>query len=168
MAGRLLKCYGYKCLENGTKWPKEELFNKGNKNFCRECYEQTVKDENGRKTLYSVITQVYNIPFPNGMMLRQIKEFKRIRSYEYEDIAKALLYAKHILNRDMQVKYGLGLIPYIIGDAIKYYQDQKDRVENMKGKNVLTDNKVLKKQFNEYEKDEKRNEKIINMEDILK
>lgn len=167
MAERLLKCYGYKCLENGTKWKKGELINKKGKNYCKSCYNEIIKDEEGRKILYSVIAQVFGIPFPNGMMLRQIKEFRRIRTYEYEDIAKAILYAKHILKKDMQVKYGLGLIPHIIEDAKIYYQNQIDRVENMKGKKIFTENKVIKKQFSVYNKNEKRNEKIINMEDIL-
>lgn len=164
---RMVKCYGDKCTQDGIKWEKDKLFNKGGKNYCRDCYTTLIKDEDDRKTLYTVISQVFGIPFPNGQMLRQIKEFRRIRTYEYEDIAKAILYSKHILEKEMSVKYGLGLIPYVIEDAKQYYKDQSDRANSMKDKKIFSENKVVKKQFSSYDKDEKRNKKIINMEDIL-
>lgn len=163
MAARKLKCYGW-C---GEKWPKEDLTKYKNQNFCRDCYRRKVKESEGLQTLHAVIQQIFNIPFANGHMLRQIKTFHNERGYDYEDMAKAILYSKHILKKQMHVKYGLGLIPYVIEDAKKYYEDQQNRVENMKGKLISSENKVVKQKYYSYDRDVNKNKKIIDMEDIL-
>lgn len=160
---RLLKCYGT-C---GKKYVKEELEQYKSKNYCSECLRVKRKDDEGRDTLQKVIMKIFNIPFPNGQMLRQMKMFREERNYEYEDQAKAILYGKYQLKKEFHPKYGLGLIPYIIDDAVEFYESQTAKMEAMKNKKTNYDTNVLYVKPKEYDKDEKRKEKLIDMEDVL-
>lgn len=161
---RLLKCYG----ECGEKYEKEKLIHYKSKNYCENCYNKKLKNDEGRKILYEVIGNVYNIPYPTGQMLRQMKAFREERNYQYEDQAKALLYAKHILKKDMRSSYGLGLIPYVIDDAVKFYNEQVEKSKAMEGKKVQHESKVVKKKMKEFDKEERLKQKLIPMEDLLK
>lgn len=161
---RLLKCYGT-C---GEKHPKTELTKYKNLNYCITCYRDKMKNDQERQDLLNVISSVYDIPYPTGFMLRQMKQFKEDRNYSYGDQAKAILYSKNILNKVMKSNYGLGLIPYVIEDAKKYYTDQERRMDEMEGKELQHASNVIKKLDVEFDKDAKRKEKLFNMEDILK
>ena len=162
---RLLKCYGF-C---GEKYEKENLINYKSKNYCKECYEIKVKDDEGRKILIDTISAVFNIPYPNGQMLRQMKMFREDRNYQYEDQAKAILYSVKILKKNMHPKYGLGLIPYVIDDAIKFYEERRKLSEQMKGKNFESDSKTFKMKPKKMVDNQSKilNKRLINMEDIL-
>lgn len=163
---RLYKCYGNSCEQEGCKWELKDLTKEGGKNYCDKCLRQLRVDQEGRKILFDTISQIYGIPFPTGQMLRQIKEYRRMRNYEYENIAKAIIYSKLILKKNMDAKYGLGLIPYVIDEAVKYYDEQKRRIENMKGKNLTkeTTKKIVK--VSKFNKTENRENKMLSMEDI--
>lgn len=160
---RLLKCYGF-CHE---KYEKSELTNYKSKNYCSKCLAQKKKDDEGRNTLHLVIMSLFEIPYPNGQMLRQMKMFREDRNYDYEDQAKALLYAKHQLKKKMHPKYGLGLIPYVIDDAVKYHAEQTKKMEEMKDKGTAYESDVIFVKPKNIDLDKKRKEKIIDMEDIL-
>lgn len=166
MAERMLKCYGFECSDNGIKWPKSKLTVKNGKNYCDKCLVEMIKEEDGRATLYGIIKDVFQMPFPNGMMLRQIKEFRRVRTYEYEDIAKAILYAKYVLHKDMTPKFGLGLIPYVIEDAKAFYIDQKEKIKNMEGKTIQNENVKARANI-KRENNTLLKSKMIDMENIL-
>lgn len=127
-----------------------------------------MKDDEERLELINVISSVYDIPYPTGFMLRQMKQFREDRNYSYGDQAKAILYSKNILNKVMKSNYGLGLIPYVIEDAKKYYADQERRMDDMEGKEFQHASNVIKKLDVKFDKDAKRKEKLFNMEDILK
>lgn len=65
-------------------------------------------------------------------MLRQIKQFKEQRKYSYENIRKALLYANYVQHVKFSPKYGLGLVPYVIDEAIRYHDDQVKKLKKWK------------------------------------
>lgn len=85
MSNRLLKCYGY----YNKKYPKEVLIKYSptgegaGKNHCPECYQRKVKETKEREDLYNFIKTTYNLNFPTGNMLRQIKQFREERNYTY-------------------------------------------------------------------------------------
>ena len=66
---REYKCYGT-C---GKKYQKEFLVKVSSKNYCKTCASEIEKQKKDREVLYKTIQTVFNIPFPNGMMLKQIK-----------------------------------------------------------------------------------------------
>lgn len=160
---RLLKCYGW-C---DSKYPKIELTQYKNKNYCKECYKRKVEDDDGRIKLLDTISNIYNIPYPTGMMLRQMKQFREERNYKYNDQAKALWYGKHVLKKQFYSSYGLGLIPYIIDDAVKYFEDNKKRQEKMKDVSSVNKTQTITKTWQENDKQLYRKNKMIDMEGIL-
>ena len=94
-------------------------------------------------------------------MLRQAKNFRNDRNYGYEDQAIAILYIKNILQKEMHTKFGLGLIPYVIEDAKKFYIDQKQKMEDMKEKDFYYEIDVIKKKKVEFDKFSAMKNKLI-------
>lgn len=123
MATRLLKCYG----ECEQKYPVEQLFKTGGVNYCLPCLKKKEKEKTDRELLYKTIQLIFKVPYPTGQMLRQIKEFKEMRNYDYEGMTKTLCYIVKILKITPQTKYGLGLFPYHYDNAVKYYKDLEEK-----------------------------------------
>lgn len=111
---RLLKCYGY-CNE---KYPKDQLIIFKNKNYCEPCYNKRVKEVRDRNILYKTISERYNISYPTGRMLKQIKEFTEDRGYSLALINYTINYiGDYKRNIKLDPKYGLSIIPHIIDEA---------------------------------------------------
>lgn len=161
---RLLKCYGT-CND---KYAKTELINYKSKNYCKSCYDKKFKDDSEREMMVNVICTYFNIPYPTGHMLKQMKTFREERNYSYKDQANAICYSKDILKKQMKPSYGLGLIPYVIDSARDYYTKQEKRLNDMEHKEVFQDIKKVKKLEKVIDKDLPRKRKLLNMEDILK
>lgn len=123
---RLYKCYG----DCGTQHEKEKLTKVGSQNFCFPCAEKKHKDAKDRDTLYKTIQTVYKIPYPNGQMLRQIKQFKEDRNYTYEGMTKCICYFVKVQKKQPFLNGGLSFLPYHYDSAVKYYDDLEERRKN--------------------------------------
>lgn len=158
---RLLKCYGY-CDE---KHPKSDLVKVGSKNFCKKCAKIKEKENKDREILYKTIQTVYNIPYPNGQMLRQIKQFSDERNYTLEGMTKTLCYFVKIMKKKPYLNAGLSFLPYYYDNAIKYYNDLDERRKNLKE----VDNNVVNITITRkpYDTTYYKKTKMINMEEIL-
>lgn len=159
---RLLRCYGY-C---GKKYPKDELVKYGGKNHCKPCASRKEKEQQDRDLLYKTIQKVYNIPFPNGQMLRQIKMFKEERNYTYEGMTKTLCYFVKIQRKQPLLQAGLSFLPYYYDSAIKYYEDLEEKRKNT----VVVENniKIIKITPRKHNKREELiRKRIINLEGLL-
>lgn len=163
---KLLKCYGEDCVAINKKWEKDLLIKYKGKNYCPSCSEKESKEDEDRQLLYNLISELYQIPFPNGLMLRQIKQFKVERKYTYENIRKALLYANYVQKVKFHSKFGLGIVPYVIDEAIVYHEDQVQKAKNMEGKSLTSTKTTIRKNFTNYDRDEKMKEKMINLEEF--
>lgn len=153
---RLVKCYGT-CKQ---KYKKSTMFQISNLNYCESCYKAAIKERNDRADLYHYIQETYNVPFPTGAMLRQIKTFKEEKNYTYKNMRLTLKYAFTKKNYKPERKFGLGLIPYFYDEMLDYYRDlQEKRLTNkvekkethvvkVKASNIMTDRTVKKKQIN--------------------
>lgn len=135
MSGRLLKCYGY-CNQ---KHPKEELVKVGSQNHCKPCAEKKQKEKNDRDILYKTIQKIYDIPYPNGQMLRQISQFQTDRNYTLEGMTKTLCYFVKVKKQKPFLNGALSFLPYHYDSAIKYYDELDERRNNAKD----IDNKVV-------------------------
>ncbi|AJO60848.1 Bacteriophage related protein (plasmid) [Bacillus subtilis] len=162
MSSRLVKCYGT-CEQ---KHPQSIMQKFKSKNYCPACYKKKVKEVEDRENLYNKCKEVFGISFPTGLMLRQIKQFKEERGYTYKNIGFALDYIVRIKKIQLELKYGLALIPHYYDEMIDYYKDLKRRRENMVVKKIETQKVQIKPPSlsqNRY-----RDKKLINMEDLLK
>lgn len=161
MSVKLLKCYGF-C---GEKHFKENLVKVGSKNFCKPCATKKEKEINDRDTLYKTIQTIYNIPYPTGMMLRQIKQFSEERNYTLEGMTKTLCYFVKIMKKKPFLNGGLSFLPYYYDNAIKYYNDLDERRKNVKDEGIKTTHLVIKPKT--VDVFSYRNKKIIDMGGLL-
>lgn len=122
---RLLKCYGW-CEK---EYSRKDLTKYNKKNYCAKCLERKKFDDVGRAKLYEQIRKSFKIGEPTGVMYSNSKNYREKQGYTYQDQAKAIWYADVILKKEMNEKYHLGIIPYVIKDAVKFYDEQKARIE---------------------------------------
>jgi len=123
---RLYKCYG----ECNEKYIKEQLIKVGTQNFCVPCANKKNKETKDREVLYKTIQTIYKIPYPDGQMLRQIKQFKEDRSYTYEGMTKCLCYFVKVQKKVPFKNGGLSFLPYHYDSAIRYYDELEERRKN--------------------------------------
>jgi hypothetical protein len=123
---RLLKCYG----ECGGQYLAEELVKVGAANHCKPCADKKIKEQTDRDTLYKTIQKIYNIPYPNGQMLKQMKDFKEQRNYTYEGMTKTLCYAVKVLKMTLTVRGALAILPYHYDAAQIYYVELEEKRKN--------------------------------------
>jgi hypothetical protein len=161
MAARLVKCYGT-C---GLKYPQEQMKKLSGANHCPSCYESKEKDIADREELYNFLKSYFNLNFPTGLMLRQIKQYREERSYTYKNIRFALDYMIRIKKIDLNLQYGIALVPHYYDEMIAYYKDLKERREKTQVVKVktITVQKKPRNLENTY-----RQKKLINMEELLK
>lgn len=117
---RMYKCYGT-C---GNKYEAEEMSVLGGKKYCFSCKEAKESKEKAMKELYATIKRLYNINFPTGLMLKQIKQYAEERSYTYEGMTQTL---KYLQNKGVAFNptYGLGLISYEYENAQAFFKQQE-------------------------------------------
>ncbi|PEN61657.1 hypothetical protein [Bacillus wiedmannii] len=161
MSKRLLKCYGT-C---GEKYPQSELTKYKNANHCLPCYQAKVKEVEDREKLYELIKKTFNLNFPTGLMLKQVKQFREERQYTYKNIAFTIDYIVRIKKMKLHMQYGIALVPHFYDEMIAYYKDLKRRREQMKD---IKPRKVTVKMQPPVLENEYRKKKLINMEDLLK
>lgn len=161
MSGRPLKCYGW-C---GEKYPREEIVKVGSKNYCKKCGERKQKEIKDREVLFHTIQITYNIPYPSGQMLRQIKQFKEDRNYDYEGMTKTLCYFIKVIKKKPFLNAALSFLPYYYDSAIKYYKELDERREKAKD---IVENEVKHIVIGPIKHDTSYKEKkMIKMEDVL-
>lgn len=160
MADRLVKCYGG-CDQ---KYPKSQMLVFSNKNHCPTCHTKKVQEKAERELLYKYLQNYFNISFPTGLMLRQIKGFVEERNYTLKNIRFTLDYIIRIKKMTINLKSGIALVPHFYEEMLEYYRTLNERRSQMvlKKTEIVT---VKLKPFvfeNEY-----KNKKLINMEALL-
>lgn len=145
---------------------KAELIKYKNKNYCFKCYKKKTEEDLGREMLVRTISEVFNIPYPTGRMLGQMKRFFEERNYTYVDQANALTYGRDVLKKKFTPNYGLGLVPYIIDDAREFYAKRDRQLEDMKNIKSLGKVEIVDKKANFYQEKNRRS-KIIDIESEL-
>ena len=78
-----------------------------------------------KKELLDWICDIFGIEKCNEMILKQINKYVTERGYNYKDIARALTYYVDVKNNKPDIKYGIGIVPYVIDEARAYYENLK-------------------------------------------
>lgn len=123
MSARLLKCYGYECIENNVKHPKEDLFLYKGHNYCAVHYSEKLKEDEDRAYLYGIIKEYYHVEYPTGVMLGQIKKYtsREHQNYTLRGIAETIKFMATKPNVYMDTNKGIGLVPYLYEEAKMEY-----------------------------------------------
>lgn len=162
---RLLKCYGDYCEKHNRKHKKENLIKYKSKNYCKECYEKLVKEDEERDKLLNYIKNEYGISFVTPLMQKHIREM-RSNGMSYKRIYALIYYCLHIKKnfRKPDMKYGLFTYTNHYEEMIRYYSERKKRRQNNAGK--VNETRTLKIDSMEFYSNEYKDSKTIDMEDI--
>lgn len=152
-----------KCKSCGDLFDRELMHEIGSKKFCSTCHQSLLKEKKDREDLYHYIQESYDIPFPTGRMLRDIKIYKEERGYTYKNMRLTLKYAFERKNFQPDKKYSLGCVPYFYDEMIEYYKDLKKKMEQRVKPVEQRKVKISSKQFT----NKKQVSKSIDMNNLL-
>lgn len=117
---RLSTCKGCE-----AKITKEEKFTYSGKTYCKKCYDLKVQENNEYTNLINTILKYFELDVMNGMILKQIRDYKDNFNYTHAGMAYCLWYLVEIKTVKMNVKYGIGLIKFEYENAKKYFLQQQ-------------------------------------------
>lgn len=157
---RLYVCYGV-C---NKKHEKEALINHNGKNYCKDCYDKKMKENNDRVELYNYIKEIYSISFPTGYMLKSIKQFQDDYGYKLKGIYLTLKYCKEIKKMSFNPKMGLGIVPYEYENAKAYWIERNKKMKAHKDVEIKPETVVITGLSN---KNHFKDSKLISWEGIL-
>lgn len=156
---RLSTCKGCE-----AKLTKEEKFIYSNKSYCKQCYDKIILEKESYNNLIKTICEYFNIQFPEGLMYKQIKDYKEQFGYTYNGMSYTLWYCKEILSKNFDKKYGVALIKYEYNNAKNYFnsqQDIKNSIQDIKENSI---NRVIINLDKLYQKD--KNKMLFNLDDL--
>lgn len=156
----LYKCYGT-C---DGKYPKDEMVEYKGKNYCKECYEIKFKEDTDREKLYKYLQEIFNINYPTGLMLKQIKEYREDRNYSYKNIYFTLKYMVEIQKKQLQMQYGIALVPHFYDEMLSYYK----RLAEKRANTVIEKQEPIKIIIKPFEfKNDYKEKKLIDMNKLM-
>lgn len=82
-----------------------------------------------KQELLDIICNLFGITECTSMILNHINKYVTERGYSYKNIARALVYYVDVLGNTPQLQYGLGIVPYVIKDAVAYYEEKRKQKE---------------------------------------
>ena len=90
---------------------------------CAEKHEANKsKEEKDLEALEKYIMHLFDEPYVNARVRKQLKEYKEQYNFTYSGILKTLIYWYEIKgNSTEKANGGIGIIPYVYNDALKYY-----------------------------------------------
>jgi hypothetical protein len=118
-----------KCRICGEKSPKE-MMTKEKYGYAHPiCIKQKERDNADREELFKKIIEIFKIDFPNGFMLKQMKEFRQ-RGYTYRGMTLALEWFFQVEKKPITVQT-IGIIPYVYDKARIYYKELRDKQKKL-------------------------------------
>lgn len=90
---------------------------------CAEKHEANKgQEEKDLEALEKYIMQLFDETYVNARVRKQLKEYKEQYHFTYSGILKTLIYWYEIKgNSTEKANGGIGIIPYVYNDALKYY-----------------------------------------------
>ena len=118
--------------------------------------------------LFQLVREVMGIQEITPMILKQINRFVLLENMNFKDIARCIVWYTEVAGGTFQPMYGLGMIPNIKEQAMKYFKqlelDQQKQLAQAQKIVEYQDNNII---FNIGSlKHKKREPKQFNIEDI--
>lgn len=143
------------------------VYGKNKNRFCMKCYKKEQQITFDRNRLCAFIAKLFGLDRPTGIMLRQIKEYKEKQNISYRNMYFALDYATNIKGYELNLKFGVAVIPAIHAEMLNYYADIKQKRESAKNFNPTKSIDVVRIKKPVFD-DSYRQKKMIDMESLLK
>lgn len=84
-----------------------------------------------QKELEDLICELYEIDEVSSLIKNQISKFNKQHGYSFKDIGRAFYYYVVILEREAKLEAGIGIVPYYMEQALKWFKQEKERLENL-------------------------------------
>lgn len=90
---------------------------------CAEEHEQNkTQEERDQEALEKYIMQLFDEPFVNARIKKQIKEYQEQYGYTYSGMLKTLVWWFEVKGNSIEkANGGIGIIPYVYQNACDYY-----------------------------------------------
>ena len=141
-----------KCKRCGKTLLPEERYKYDNNSYCVDCYKKVERDANEYKELMRYIFDIFHLDKANGLILKQIKKFRKEYNYPYAAMTYTLWYCKEILGKSFDIKYGIYIIEDYYNEACDFYIQQEKQKKQDK-KNQKNQKKEDIDEFKEIEND---------------
>ena len=145
---------------------KSKATKKSNRWVCADCIKIREQIKRDREELYMYTAKIFNIKFPTGMMMKQIKDFREEFGYTYKGMTLSLQYWCESLGNTMSNAKGVGIIPYIYEDAKAFYKERmnvKNAVEDIQDPLMSEKTVTVHKQ---KPREDNMDLKLIDMNDL--
>lgn len=150
------------------KREKKRLENEKRKaEFAAKKEEEQREIITERNNLYYLVSRTFGLKSPTGMMFAQIKNFHVKKGMSYKGMALAWKMIVGIKGRDnLDINYGVGLIPYYYEKAIEEYQRQQRQAFEVKKVVPPTKTAVVVPQKKPSTREKLLQRKMVNMEEL--
>lgn len=90
---------------------------------CADKYgQEKTQEEKDLEQLEKYIMKLFDEPYINARIRKQLRDFKKEYDFTYSGMLKALIYWYEVKgNSTEKANGGIGIIPYIYKDAYNYY-----------------------------------------------
>ena len=125
MAAHKVKCKYCQTIFDTNKEPY--IYIESSRRYAhKECAEKheanKSQEEKDLEALEKYIMHLFDEPYVNARVRKQLKEYKEQYNFTYSGILKTLIYWYEIKgNSTEKANGGIGIIPYVYNDALKYY-----------------------------------------------
>lgn len=120
-----------KCPQCEKLNDKEITIKHNNRYWCKDCFNLKQKESEDYKNLYDYICQLYDVDILDGMILKQIKDFRDKFDYTYKGMKTTLNYFYELRGNDVANSKGIGIIPFVYNEAKQFYWDKKQVKESL-------------------------------------
>lgn len=113
------------CKGCGIQLEKKDKYTYSNKTYCKDCYDKLQIEKENYNQLLNTIMEYLEVQVVDGLIYKQIKDYKEQYKYNYTGMTYTLWYCKEILNKKFERKYGIALIKYEYNNAKDYFSRQQ-------------------------------------------
>ena len=156
-----------KCKRCGKILLPEERYKYDNNSYCVDCYKKVEMDANEYKELMRYIFDIFHLDKANGLILKQIKKFRKEYNYPYAAMTYTLWYCKEILGKSFDIKYGIYIIEDYYNEACDFYiqqEKQKEQADKISKLDIKT--KIVNRKSVNMNKT-KSSTSLINLGDLI-
>lgn len=107
----------------------------------KRCYEKSLRtkseEEQNKSDLEAYIMKMFNEPYVNARIKKQIKDFIAEYNYTYSGIHKSLIYFFEVKGNSIEkANGGIGIVPYVYRDAYNYFYSLWQAQQSNKNKDL--------------------------------
>lgn len=141
------------------------------KKMCDEKYAKTDKKttafaQNDKKVvtqqdLYSYICKLFKLNELNGKLISQLKNLFSDYNYTYGGVMLTLKYFFEIKGNEPDLKYGIGIVPFVYDEAKEFFSQKKIIKQKMENTEFKKEEKTVL-----YKKKPRQNKRLVDIDKL--